>query len=99
MGPSGLHRNSPEGLNISSVRFLTRSEIQKSLSPFAPLFTYVINKINIIIIIITITIIIKVSPIQAKKAHEGCGREDPYMHCPALGRGRVASPTLGRFYT
>ena len=35
-GPSGLHRNSPQGLNISYIRFLTRSEIRKFLSPFAP---------------------------------------------------------------
>ena len=35
-GPSGLHRNSPHGLNISFIRFLTRSEIRKSQSPFTP---------------------------------------------------------------
>ena len=41
-GPSGLHRNSPQWLNISSIRFffLTRPEIRKSQSPFAPLFQY-----------------------------------------------------------
>ena len=32
-GPSRLHRNSPQGLNISFIR----SEIRKSQSPFAPL--------------------------------------------------------------
>ena len=36
-GPSGLHRNSPQGLNISSIGFLTRSEIRKSQTPFAPI--------------------------------------------------------------
>ena len=35
-GPSGLYRNSPQGLNISSIRVFTRSDIQKSQSPFAP---------------------------------------------------------------
>ena len=35
-GPSGLHRNLPQGLNISSIRVLTRSEIRKSQSTFAP---------------------------------------------------------------
>ena len=35
-GPSGLHRNSPQGLNISSIRVLTRSEIRKSRTSFAP---------------------------------------------------------------
>ena len=35
-GPSRLHRNSPQGLNISCMRVLTRSEIQKSLSTFTP---------------------------------------------------------------
>ena len=38
--PSGLHRNSPQGLNITiSVPsgFLTRSEIRKSQSPFTTL--------------------------------------------------------------
>ena len=34
-GPTGLHRNSPHGLNISSIRVLTRSEIRKSQWPFA----------------------------------------------------------------
>ena len=39
-GPSVFHRNSPQGLNISSTRgFLTRLEIRKSQSPFVPLFT------------------------------------------------------------
>ena len=43
-GPSGLHRNSPLGLNITSIIFLTRSEIRKSQSPFAP--TYSVVKLN-----------------------------------------------------
>ena len=34
-GPSGLHRNSPQGLNINSIRVLDH-EIRKSQSPFAP---------------------------------------------------------------
>ena len=37
-GPSGLHRNSTHALNISSIRFLTRSEIRKSQSPFVSFF-------------------------------------------------------------
>ena len=36
-GPSELHRNSPERLNISFVIVLTRSEIRKSQSPLAPI--------------------------------------------------------------
>ena len=37
-GPSGIHRNSPQGLRISSMRvFFTRLEIWKSQSPFAPI--------------------------------------------------------------
>ena len=45
-GLSGLHRNSPQGLNISSIRVLTRSEIRKSQSPFAPIIiaTVIITK-------------------------------------------------------
>ena len=39
-GPSGLHRHSPQGLNISSIRVLTRSEIRKSQLPFAPRYIY-----------------------------------------------------------
>ena len=35
-GPSGLHRNSPHGIISVSSGFLTRSEIRKSQSPFAP---------------------------------------------------------------
>ena len=35
-GPSGLHRNSPQRLNISSISVFDRSEIRKSQSPFAP---------------------------------------------------------------
>ena len=35
-GPSGLHRNSPHGLNISSIRVLTTSEIWKSQSRLPP---------------------------------------------------------------
>ena len=35
-GPSGLHRNSPQRLNISSIRVLTRWEIRKFQSHFSP---------------------------------------------------------------
>ena len=35
-GPSGFHQNSSQGLNISSIRDLTRSEIRKYQSPFPP---------------------------------------------------------------
>ena len=45
-GPSRLHRNSPQGLNISSIRFLTRSEIRKSQSRFAPDFDTLPNISN-----------------------------------------------------
>ena len=38
-GPAGLNRNS-QGLNISSIRFLTRPEIHKSQSPSAPFPKY-----------------------------------------------------------
>ena len=38
LGASELHRNSPERLNISSIRVLTRSEIRKSQSPFAHIY-------------------------------------------------------------
>ena len=41
IGPCGLHRNSPQGLNISSIRVLTRSEIRKSQLSFAPYFDQV----------------------------------------------------------
>ena len=34
IGPIGLHRNSPQGLNISSIRVLTISEIRKFQSHF-----------------------------------------------------------------
>ena len=50
--PFGLHRNSTQGLNISSIRFLTTSEIRKPQSPFVPSLNYVIIIIIIIIIII-----------------------------------------------
>ena len=36
-GSSGLHRNSPQVLNISSIMILITSEIRKSQSPFAPI--------------------------------------------------------------
>ena len=35
-GPSGLHWNSPQGLNISSIRVFDQSDIWKSQSCFAP---------------------------------------------------------------
>ena len=38
IGPCGLRRNSPQHLNTSSIRFLTRSNIRKSQSPFAPVW-------------------------------------------------------------
>ena len=38
-GPSGPNRNSPTGVKVP-LGFLTRSEIQKSQSPFAPLISY-----------------------------------------------------------
>ena len=41
---------------------------------------------------------VKVSPLQAMKAHGGCGCKGPHIHSTALGRGRVASPMLGRLY-
>ena len=43
-GPSGLHRNSPQGLNISSNRILTRTEIRKCQSPCAPYWIKIYNK-------------------------------------------------------
>ena len=32
------------------------------------------------------------------KAHGGCGNMSPHYKATTLGRGRVASPTLGRLY-
>ena len=40
-GPSGLHRNSPQCLNISSIRVSDRSEIRKSQSPFALIYLFI----------------------------------------------------------
>ena len=37
-GPSGLHRNSTQGLSISSIRVFDQIRIRKSQSPFALLF-------------------------------------------------------------
>ena len=45
-GPSELRRNSPHGLNISSIRYLTRSQIRKSQSPFVPILVQSVKKIN-----------------------------------------------------
>ena len=42
---------------------------------------------------------VKVSLLQAMKAHGGCGCKGPHIFtATALRRGRVASPTLGRLY-
>ena len=41
---------------------------------------------------------VKISPLQAMKAHGGCGCKDPHITATALGRGSVASHTLGRLY-
>ena len=41
--PTGLHRNSPQGLNINSIRVLTRSESRESQSPFVPTLPILMN--------------------------------------------------------
>ena len=43
--------------------------------------------------------IVKISPLQSMKAHGGCGCKGPHTHNHCTRRGRVASTTLGRFYT
>ena len=43
-GPSRFHRNSPQGFNYQFHQgFLTRSDIQKSQSPFAPCYSYTVK--------------------------------------------------------
>ena len=42
-GPSGLHRNLPQGISVP-WGFLTRPEIRKSLSPFVPITLF--NEVN-----------------------------------------------------
>ena len=32
------------------------------------------------------------------RAHGGCGCKGPHIHSHGTGRGRVASPTIGRLY-
>ena len=44
---------------------------------------------------------VNVSPLQAMKAHGGCGCKGAHAYvntAMALGKGRMASPTLGRLY-
>ena len=40
---------------------------------------------------------LKVSPLQAMKAHGGCACKDPHIHSHSTRK--VASPTLGRLYS
>ena len=55
---------------------------------------------NIVIIIIIIIIIIKVKlfPLHAMNAHEDVNARIRIFASTALGRGKGASPRLGRFY-
>ena len=48
------------------------------------------NKINVVKL--------KVSPLQAMKAHVGCEYKGPHIQNHALGRGRAVSPTLVCLY-